>query len=150
MDHARIRSPKVRMLIYVPSTYGPVNRNLTLLNETNDALRSRFYREIVLPMRKAYPDNEIIFWFAGRVCSELRTRFEQGKLPYVKQLVGPRGIFSTPSGLAGPLLMDLEGLILYSLIYKVDLPKTMTGQKGKMDLNALAAEMIAMEKAKGL
>jgi hypothetical protein len=150
MDHARIRSPKVRMLIYVPSTYGPVDRNLKLLNETNDALRTRFYNEVILPMRKAYPDNEIIFWFAGRVCSELRTRFEQGELPYVKQLVGPRGIFSTPSGLAGPLLMDLEGLILYSLIYKVDLPKTMTGQKGKMDLNALAAEMIAMEKAKGL
>jgi hypothetical protein len=150
MDHARIRNPKVRMLIYVPSTYMPVKRNLRLLNETNDALRTRFQREVILPMRKAYPDNEIIVWYSGRVCSELRTRFEQGKLPYVKQLVGPRGIFSTPSGLAGPLLMDLEGLILYSLIYKVDLPKTMTGQKGKMDLNALAAEMIAMEKAKGL
>jgi len=48
------------------------------------------------------------------------------------------------------LLMDLEGLILYSLIYKVDLPKTMTGQSGKMDLNALAAEMMAMEAKKGL
>jgi hypothetical protein len=52
--------------------------------------------------------------------------------------------------LPGPLLKDLEGLILYSLIYKVDLPKNMTGQEGKLDLNALATEMIAMEKAKGL
>jgi hypothetical protein len=48
------------------------------------------------------------------------------------------------------LLKDLEGLILYSLIYKVELPKKMTGQADKLDLNALAAEMIAMEKAKGL
>ena len=52
MEHARIRNPKVRMLIYVPSTYMPVTRNLTLLNETNDALRTRFQREVILPMRK--------------------------------------------------------------------------------------------------
>ena len=150
MEHARIRNPKVRMLIYVPSTYMPVTRDLRLLNETNDALRTRFYSEVILPMRKEFPDNEILVWFSGRVCSELRTRFGEGKLPHVKQLVGPRGIFSTKSGMAGPLLMDLEGLILYSLIYKVDLPKTMTGQSGKMDLNALAAEMMAMEAKKGL
>ena len=48
------------------------------------------------------------------------------------------------------MLKDLEGLILYSLIYKVELPKKMTGQEGKLDLNALAAEMVAIEKAKGL
>ena len=47
-------------------------------------------------------------------------------------------------------MQDLQGLILYSLIYDVELPKEMTGQDGKLDLNALAAEMIAMEAKKGL
>jgi hypothetical protein len=121
-----------------------------LFNKTGDAIRARFYKEIVLPMRALYSDNQIIFWPSGRVNSELRRRYEEGTMPQVKQLVGPRGIFAVEGGLPGPLLKDLEGLILYSLIYKVDLPKKMTGQAGKLDLNALAAEMIAMEKAKGL
>jgi hypothetical protein len=36
------------------------------------------------------------------------------------------------------------------MLYEVELPKKMAGQDGKLDLNALAAEMIAMEKKKGL
>ena len=84
------------------------------------------------------------------MASELRRRFEAGKLSPVKSLIGPKGIFAVPAGIPGPLLRDLEGLILYSLIYKVDLPKTMTGQKGKLDLNALAEEMVAKEAAKGM
>ncbi|MFC1601024.1 hypothetical protein ACFL34_01580 [Candidatus Sumerlaeota bacterium] len=149
-DYALARNPKTRLLIHLPSSYDPVRRDLGVLNKTGDALRAKFHSAVVQPMRKAYPDQEIIFWYSGRVNSELRRRFEEGKLPQVKQLVGPRGIFAVPGGYPGPLLKDLEGLILYSQIYKVELPKTMTGQAGKLDLNALAAEMIAMEAAKGL
>ena len=39
---------------------------------------------------------------------------------------------------------------LYSLIYDVELPKSVPGLKGKIDLDALAAEMMAMEAKKGL
>jgi hypothetical protein len=46
------------------------------------------------------------------------------------------------TGYPGPFLQDLQGLILYSLIYDVELPKSVPGLKGKIDLNALAAEMI--------
>ena len=53
-------------------------------------------------------------------------------------------------GYPGPFLQDLQGLILYSLIYDVELPKSVPGLQGKIDLNALAAEMIAMEAKKGL
>jgi len=149
-DYILAQNPEARMLIHLPASFDPVKRDLRLFNKTGDAIRAKFYKEIVLPMRALYPDNEIIFWSSGRVNSELRRRYEEGKLPQVKQLVGPRGIFAVKGGLPGPLLKDLEGLILYSLIYKVDLPKKMTGQEGKLDLNALATEMIAMEKAKGL
>jgi len=149
-DYILERNPEARLLIHLPASFDPVKRDLRLFNTTGDAIRARFYKEIVLPMRALFPDNEIIFWSSGRVNSELRRRYEEGELPQVKQLVGPRGIFAVEGGLPGPLLQDLEGLILYSLIYNVDLPKKMTGQKGKLDLNALATEMIAMEKAKGL
>ena len=37
---------------------------------------------------------------------------------------------------------------LYSLIYDVELPKNVPGLKGRIDLDALVAEMIAVE-AKG-
>jgi hypothetical protein len=149
-DFVLAHNPEARLLIHLPASFDPVSRDLRLFNKTGDAIRARFYKEVVVPMRALYPDNQIIFWSSGRVNSELRRRYEEGKLPQVKQLVGPRGIFAVKGGLPGPLLKDLEGLILYSLIYKVDLPKKMTGQAGKLDLNALAAEMIAMEKAKGL
>ena len=149
-DFVLAHNPEARLLIHLPASFDPVSRDLRLFNKTGDAIRVRFYKEIVLPMRALYSDNQIIFWSSGRVNSELRRRYEEGKLPQVKQLVGPRGIFAVQGGLPGPLLQDLEGLILYSLIYKVDLPEKMTGQAGKFDLNALAAEMIAMEKAKGL
>lgn len=150
IDYALARNPKTRFLIHLPSTYDPVRRDLGVLNRTGDALRARFYAGVIQPLRKAYPETEILFWYSGRVHSELRRRFEDGKLPQVQQLVGPRGIFAVAGGYPGPLLKDLEGLILYSFIYKVDLPKMMTDPKGKLDLNALAAEMIAMEAAKGL
>jgi hypothetical protein len=149
-DSILAQNPKARLLIHLPASFDPVRRDLRIFNKTGDAIPARFYKEIVLPMRALYPNKEIIFWSSGRVNSELRRRFEEGKLPQVKQLVGPRGIFAVKGGFPGPLLKDLEGLILYSLIYKIDLAKKMTGQKGKLDLNALAAEMIAIEKAKGL
>ena len=149
-DFVLAHNPEARLLIHLPASFDPVSRDLRLFNKTGDAIRARFYKEVVVPMRALYPDNQIIFWSSGRVNSELRRRYEEGKLPQVRQLVGPRGIFAVKGGLPGPLLKDLEGLILYSLIYKVDLPEKMTGQEGKLDLNVLAAEMIAMEKAKGL
>ena len=81
----------------------------------------------------------------------MRRRFEAGELPQVPELVGERGVFSVPGGYPGPFLQDLQGLILYSLIYDVELPKRdARPQEGKLDLNALAAEMIAMEAKKGL
>ena len=65
------------------------------------------------------------------------------------RVVGNRGIFSVVGGYPGPFLQDLEGLILYSLVYDEELPKSVPGLEGKIDLNALAAEMMAMEAKKG-
>lgn len=149
-DYALARNPKAQLLIHLPAPPDAARRDLDKLNETGDALRAKFYETVVLPMRKAYPGNKIHFWYSGRVDSEIRRRFEAGELPEVPELVGKRGVFSVPGGYPGPFLQDLQGLILYSLIYDVELPKKMTGQEGKLDLNALAAEMIAMEAKKGL
>jgi len=150
IDYALAKNPKTRFLIHMPASYDAARRDLKILNKTGDAFRARFYATVIRPLRRAYPKQEIIFWYSGTVASELRRRFEAGKLSPVKSLIGPKGIFAVPAGIPGPLLRDLEGLILYSLIYKVDLPKTMTGQKGKLDLNALAEEMVAKEAAKGM
>ena len=149
-DYALKRNPKAQLLIHLPSSYDPARRDLDILNEAGDAIRAKFYATVVVPMRKAYPDNKIHFWYSGRVTSELRRRFEAGELPQVHELIGDRGIFSVEGGYPGPFLQDLQGLILYSLIYNVDLPKSVPGLEGKIDLNALAAEMIEMEKKKGL
>ena len=149
-DYAISKNPKTRFLIHMPSSFDPARRNLKILNKTNDATRARFYTKVVQPLRKAYPKNEIMFWYSGNLTSEVRRRYEAGKLSPVKKYIGPRGIFAVPGGYPGHLLCDLEGLILYSLIYKVDLPKTMTGQKGKLDLNVLADEMLKIESAKGM
>ena len=149
-EYVLARNPKAQLLIHLPASADAVRRDLDRLNKTGDAIRARFHATVVLPMRKAFPGKKIHFWYSGRVDTEMRRRFEAGELPKVPQLVGKRGIFSVPGGYPGPFLQDLQGLILYSLIYEVELPKEMTGQDGKIDLNALAAEMIAMEKAKGL
>ena len=149
-DYALKRNPNTQLLIHLPSSADPVRRDLDRLNKTGDAIRARFYATVIVPLRKAYPGKKIHFWYSGRVTSELRHRFETGKLPQVHELVGKRGIFSVVGGLPGPFLQDLQGLILYSLIYDVELPKSVPGLKGKIDLNALAAEMMAMEAKKGL
>ena len=149
-DYALERNPNAQLLIHFPSGASPALRSLSILNREGDALCAKFYATVVVPLRKAYPDKKIHFWYSGRVTSEIRRRFEAGELPQVPQLVGKRGIFSVPGGYPGPFLSDLQGLILYSMLYEVELPKKMAGQDGKLDLNTLAAEMIAMEKKKGL
>jgi hypothetical protein len=148
-DYALKRNPNTQLLIHLPSSIDPVRRDLNRLNKTGDAIRARFYATVIVPLRKAYPDKKIHFWYSGRVTSELRHRFETGKLPQVHELVGNRGIFSVPGGYPGPFLQDLQGLILYSLIYDVQLLNSVPALKGKIDLNALAAEMMAMEAKKG-
>jgi hypothetical protein len=149
-DYVLARNPNAQLLIHLPSSFDPVRRDLAILNKAGDAIRAKFYATVVLPLRKAYPGKKIHFWYSGRVASELRRRFESGELPHVHELVGKRGIFSVDGGYPGPFLQDLQGLILYSLIYDVELPKSMPGLKGKVDLNALAAEMMGMEAKKGL
>jgi len=148
-DYALKRNPNTQLLIHLPSSIDPVRRDLARLNKTGDPIRTRFYATVIVPLRKAYPGKKIYFWYSGRVASEMRRRFEAGELPQVHERVGKRGVFSVVGGYPGPFLQDLQGLILYSLIYEVELPKKMTGSKGKLDLNALAAEMIAMEAKKG-
>ena len=149
-DYALKRNPNTQLLIHLPSSIDPVRRDLDRLNKTGDAIRARFYATVIVPLRKAYPGKKIHFWYSGRVASEMRRRFETGELPQVHELVGKRGVFSVVGGYPGPFLGDLQGLILYSLIYDVELPNSVPGLKGKIDLNALAAEMIAMEAKKGL
>ena len=149
-DYVLARNPNAQLLIHFPSGASPALRRLSILNREGDALRAKFYATVVVPLRKAYPDKKIHFWYSGRVTSEIRRRFEDGELPQVYELIGDRGIFSGRAGYPGPFLQDLQGLILYSLIYDVELPKSVPGLKGKIDLNALAAEMIEMEKKKGL
>ena len=148
-DYVLARNPKAQLLIHLPSSIDPVRRDHARLNKTGDAILAKFYATVVVPLRKAYPDKKIHFWYSGRVASELRRRFDAGELPQVHELVGKRGIFSVVGGYPGPFLRDLQGLILYSLIYDVELPNSVPGLKGKIDLNALAAEMIAMEEKKG-
>jgi hypothetical protein len=149
-DYVLARNPNAQLLIHLPSSIDPVRRDLDRLNKTGDAIRARFYATVIVPMREAYPGKKIHFWYSGRVASEMRRRFEAGELPQVHELVGNRGIFSVAGGYPGPFLQDLQGLILYALIYDVELPKRVPGLKGKVDFNALAAEMIAMEAKKGL
>jgi hypothetical protein len=149
-DYVLARNPNAQLLIHFPSAASPALRRLSILNREGDALRAKFYATVVVPLRKAYPDKKIHFWYSGRVSSEIRRRFEDGELPQVYEFIGDRGIFSGRAGYPGPFLQDLQGLILYSLIYDVELPKSVPGLKGKIDLNALAAEMIEMEKKKGL
>jgi hypothetical protein len=149
-DYALARNPEAQLLIHLPASADAARRDLDKLNATGDSIRAKFHATVVVPMRKAFPGKKIHFWYSGRVDSEMRRRFEAGELPQVPQLVGKRGIFSVPGGYPGPFLSDLQGLILYSMLYEVELPKKMAGQDGKLDLNTLAAEMIAMEKKKGL
>ena len=149
-DYVLTQNPNAQLLIHLPSSFDPARRDLAILNKTGDAIHAKFYATVVVPLRKAYPANKIHFWYSGRVTSELRRRFEAGDLPQVYELIGNRGIFSVAGGYPGPFLQDLQGLILYSLIYDVELPKSMPGLKGKVDLNALAAEMMGMEAKKGL
>ena len=149
-DYVLARNPNAQLLIHFPSAASPALRRLSILNREGDALRAKFYATVVVPLRKAYPDKKIHFWYSGRVSSEMRRRFEDGELPQVYEFIGDRGIFSGRAGYPGPFLQDLQALILYSLIYDVELPKSVPGLKGKIDLNALAAEMIEMEKKKGL
>ena len=65
---------------------------------------------------------DVFTFYHGAAIYELRDMFEQGALPEIESLIGPRAtsIFTDEKGHAGPLAKDTGTLIWLNAIYGID------------------------------
>ena len=96
-------------------------------------------------MRVRYPSTHIHCAYYGRSGSELKTRFEDGDLPGITELVGEKGVFRDKAGNPGPVLDDFNAMITASILYDVDLTQKELGLGYKANLGPMLKTVLRFE-----
>lgn len=125
IDLALKHNPETRFFIGVPWTPGGPKLENDRYNKAIDASGDQIF-ETVTQLRKAYPKNHIYFLNFGIVASELKGRFEAGKLPDVEEIsgLGNRVLFRDGLiGHGGPMMLEVSSLLWLETIYGVDIDK---------------------------
>ena len=154
-DAAKSRNPEITFMITIPWRVRPHlldDRALADKEENTKAL----YESLIVPLRKHYPDNRILFCPYGLGVYELIRRLNEGRLPGVKYVLNPKKaaraqsqknkeqLVNDETGHGGELIERLGALIWLQTLYGYDL-STLTPRKVKglpdIDLNEIAAEV---------
>ena len=96
-------------------------------------------------MRIRYPSTHIHCAYYGRSGSELKTRFDDGDLPGITELVGATGVFRDKAGNPGPVLDDFNAMITASILYDVDLTQKDLGLGYKANLGPMLKRVLRFE-----
>lgn len=101
---------------------------------------------VVTTLRKQYPDTEFFYLNYGIASVECKRLFEAGKLPGIKTLKGPDGIYKDNTSHGHKILLDLCALLWLNRIYNIKIDNSKPQLSHEADLNEIANHIIAKKK----
>jgi hypothetical protein len=151
-DYALSKNPKMTFMVTIPWGKNPHDYDKALL-ATQNQRAAALHKMLIVPLRKKYPDNRVLYCPYGWGVYELVERFHDGKLPGVKYVLNPDKKGRTQSkqkneqlvndelGHGGALVGKLGALLWMQTLYNCDLspmkPQRVEGLPG-VDLNEIA------------
>lgn len=145
IDYALAANPDTVVLVAIPWITNPVNYTAASYAAALDVGYPAVAHPLIDSLRAEYPDTTIFAIPYGLSAGELYTRYADGELDDVTELVGSNGsgVFRDGFGHADHILEDLASLVWLQAIYGVDLATFDAGYDWTIDLNTIASSILA-------
>ena len=145
IDYALAANPDTIVFVAIPWITNPVNYTAASYAAALDVGYSAVAYPLIDSLRDEYPDTTIFAVPYGLSAGELYTRYADGELDDVTELVGSNGsgVFRDGFGHADHILEDLASLVWLQAIYGVDLAAFDAGYDWTVDLNTIASSILA-------
>ena len=145
IEYALAANPDTIVFVAIPWITNPVNYTAASYAAALDVGYPAVAYPLIDSLRDAYPDTTIFAIPYGLSAGELYTRYADGELDDVTELVGSNGsgVFRDGFGHADQILEDLASLIWLQAIYGVDLAAFDAGYDWTVDLNTIASSILA-------
>ena len=145
IDYALAANPDTIVFVAIPWITNPVNYTAASYAAALDVGYPAVVHPLIDSLRDAYPDTTIFAIPYGLSAGELYTRYADGELDDVTELVGSNGsgVFRDGFGHADHILEDLASLVWLQAIYGVDLAAFDAGYDWTVDLNTIASSILA-------
>ncbi len=145
IEYALAANPDTIVFVAIPWITNPVNYTAASYAAALDVGYPAVAYPLIDSLRDAYPDTTIFAIPYGLSAGELYTRYADGELDDVTELVGSNGsgVFRDGFGHADHILEDLASLIWLQAIYGVDLAAFDAGYDWTVDLNTIASSILA-------
>lgn len=125
IDLALKHNPETRFFIGAPWVPGGTKLETDQYNKAIEVIGDGLFKTVT-ELRKAYPKNHIYFINYGKVASELKSRYDAGKLPDVTKLFGQGDTALFRDGLighGGPMMLEVSSLLWLHTLYGADVGK---------------------------
>lgn len=131
-DYAVAKNPNITFMVSIPWEKSLFKADEETLNGIDKRIQNLF-DELIVPLRKKYPKNKILFCPYGLTVYELINRLNAGKLPGVKYILDPNRrtraatylkkeqLLNDELGHGGILVSRLSALVWLQTIYDYDL-----------------------------
>ncbi len=145
IDYALAANPDTIVFVAVPWITNPVSYTAASYAALLDVAYPAIAHPLIDSLRAEYPDTTIFAIPYGLSAGELFTRYADGELDDVTELVGSNGsgVFRDDFGHADHILEDLASLVWLQAIYGVDLATFDAGYEWSIDLNTIASSILA-------
>jgi len=145
IDYALAANPDTIVFVAIPWITNPVNYAAASYAAALDVGYPAVAYPLIDSLRDEYPDTTIFAIPYGLSAGELYTRYADGELDDVTELVGSNGsgVFRDGFGHADHILEDLASLVWLQAIYGVDLAAFDAGYDWTVDLNTIASSILA-------
>ena len=145
IDYALAANPDTIVFVAIPWITNPVNYTAASYAAALDVGYPAVVHPLIDSLRAEYPDTTIFAIPYGLSAGELYTRYADGELDDVTELVGSNGsgVFRDGFGHADHILEDLASLVWLQAIYGVDLAAFDAGYDWTVDLNTIASSILA-------
>ena len=145
IEYALAANPDTIVFVAIPWITNPVNYTAASYAAALDVGYPAVAYPLIDSLRDEYPDTTIFAIPYGLSAGELYTRYADGELDDVTELVGSNGsgVFRDGFGHADHILEDLASLIWLQAIYGVDLAAFDAGYDWTVDLNTIASSILA-------
>jgi hypothetical protein len=145
IDYALAANPDTMVFVGIPWITNPVNYAAASYAAALEVGYPAVAHPLIDSLRAEYPNTTIFAVPYGLSAGELYTRYADGELDDVTELVGSNGsgVFRDGFGHADHILEDLASLVWLQAIYGVDLATFDAGYDWTIDLNTIASSILA-------